>query len=212
LNKELIMEQSSRIVRLNGVRLAFPHLHAPRVKTDPETGKQLEPRYEATLLFPPGSDNHKLVSAAIQTACKEKWPIAWAEELKRIKAKDKLCVRDGDLKSKFDGFAGNKDLSVARKSKNGAPELVGANGKPLDPTKVGETLYAGCYVVAELEFYAYKAGSNYPAGVSCQLLGMQFVKHGDAFARTTVSSGSWEDLSSGSDDGGFSQDEEDSLV
>jgi hypothetical protein len=52
--------------------------------------------------------------------------------------------------------------------------LVAADGKP----------YAGCYVNTTVEFWAQD--NSYGKGIRCTLLGVQFLRDGDAFSAGSV--------------------------
>lgn len=168
------------IIKING-RLAFPQLF-----TAATVNGQGKPKFSANIIFEPNSDAHKQCSAAILAVANAKWPGKGAEIVKSL-GSDKLSLRDGDKHldkngTPYSGFAGMKYV-VAKNSAR--PQLVDRNRAPV--TEESGALYAGCYVLAHVEFYAHeKPGQG--KGVFCTLAGVQKVKDGDSFGGSTVSS------------------------
>ena len=164
-------------IRINNVRIAFPNLYTPR-----QFQGQGAYRCGAQFIIPPDHPQlakvNELIDLAGKTKFKDKWPAA----KKSATAKDKLPLRDGDLKAKFEGFAGNHVLSA--NCAGGETEALAKRPKVFDaqarelPADTG-IVYSGCYVNALVEFYG---DSRYGEAVNCSLLGVQFAKDGDAFA------------------------------
>lgn len=179
--------------RLDNVRVAFPVLFK---------GEQFngEGKYRcgASLLLPPDHPQMKQVEAAIEHAAKEKWKDKAPANLKAARSKDKVCLRDGDTKPKYDGFPGNFYLSANCAGGDTEPEckkptvMDVARNKVTDPAK--NPIYSGCYVNALVEFYA---DDRFGAGVNCSLVGIQFRKDGDAFGSAPAREDEFEDVSEG---------------
>lgn len=159
-------------VKLNDVRLSFPDLWEA---TQYEGAGAF--RYNASFLIEPGSANDKAVQAAILEAATEKWGKKAAATLESIKGNsNKFCYSKGDAKE-YEGYAGMLVLSAHRKQDAGRPmvidqsknPLVAADGKP----------YAGCYVNATVDLWAQEGTHS---GMRCGLLGVQFLRDGDAFS------------------------------
>lgn len=167
-------------LKLTDVRLSFPDLWEP-VEYQAGDGK---PRYNASFLIEPKSENDKKIRAAIAEAAKEEWGAKADKLVESFKGNaNKYCYLDGDLKD-YDGYAGMMVLSSHRRAKDGP---VGVYSNAIDP-QTGKVAilpngcgrpYAGCYVNASVEIYAQK-GEN--AGVRCGLVAVQFVRDGDAFS------------------------------
>lgn len=156
-------------ITLKNVRLSFPDLFEPRSFKPGDT-----PKYKATLLVPKGSDQAKAVDAAISAVAKEKWPKTWEKVLAGIKGNtNKFCWQDGDSKT-YDGYEGMMAFSAGNKAR---PTIIDRNKDPL--TKDDGKPYAGCYVNAVVEIFAYDNSGN---GISASLGGVQFVRDGEAFA------------------------------
>lgn len=175
-------------LKLKNVRLSFPDLFVPRPfkQGDP-------PKYKATFLIPKGDPQIKAIEAAIVAVAKEKWPKDWQKVLNSIKGNaNKFCFQDGDNKS-YDGYEGMMAFSASNKVRPGVFDrdrspLTQDDGKP----------YAGCYVNAVLDVFAYDNSGN---GISASLSGVQFFRDGEAFTGgRPASADAFEDL--GVDDGG----------
>lgn len=156
-------------LKLTNVRLAFPALF--EAKTVNGEGK---PAFSAALLIDPADPQVKAINAAIDAVAKDKWGAKADVLLKQMRAADKVCLHDGDLKASYDGFPGNLYISARNPVRPTVMDadkspLVAADGKP----------YAGCYVVAVLELWAQD--NNYGKRVNATLSGVQFLRDGDSF-------------------------------
>jgi hypothetical protein len=174
-------------IMLKDVRLSFPRLWTP-AEYEPGDGK---PRWSATFLIAPGSENDKAVRAAIQ---------AEADDVYKSKAKamlaqfagnsQKFCYLDGAPggEPRYDGYEGHWALTTHRQknSKAGtqpAPLIIGSDKAPL--AEDSGKPYAGCYVNAKVSIYA-QAGAN--AGIRASFSAVQFWRDGDAFSGSKPSS------------------------
>lgn len=164
-----------RRVFLADVRLSFPSLFEPEVY---KPGDQ--PKYKATFLIPKGGEVHKKLEAAAIAALEAKYPGKGLLLRKQIAGNNnKCCIQDGDL-SEYEGYAGH----VAVSAKNAArPRILDTDTSPL--TAQDGRPYAGCYVHASIEFFAYDQQGK---GLSASLRGVQFVRHGDAFCGGGIAS------------------------
>lgn len=167
------MQTPDTRVMLQGVRLAFPVLDTPEAFQG-----QGDPRYSATLLMEPDSDNHKAVLAALKAAASAKWGENKADAaVKGLSAAAKTAVGDGDSKDKYDGFAGMIFVQAHARAKTPPTLLDGrANVLPRDTGMI----YAGCYVNASIEIWAQD--NQYGKRLNASLRGVQFVRDGDAFS------------------------------
>ena len=164
--------------RLDNVRASFPVLFK---------GEQFQGtgsfRCGISLIIPPEHPQLAQVNAAIEEAARVKWKDKAALLLKGARAKDKVCLRDGDYKAKYDGYPGNWILGA--NCPGGDTEAECAKPQVFDKNRVLITepaknpIYSGCYVNALIEFYA---DSRFGDGVFCKLVGVQFFKDGDAFS------------------------------
>lgn len=183
-------------VKLNDVRLSFPNLFRAK-EFKPGDGK---PRYDATFLIEPGSENDKRIRAAIAEAGVETWGAKAEKTLRNLESQtNKYAYQDGDMKD-YDGYAGLwylachskvRPLVIDRRPKlpDGSPNLLTEeDGKP----------YAGCYVNATVDIYAQK-GEN--PGLRASFSGVQFVRDGDAFGGgSAAKADEFDDLGDSEDD------------
>lgn len=179
-------------ILLKNVRLSFPTLFEPQ-EFKPGDNK---PRWSATFLVEPGSDNDKAIRAAIENEAKVTWGAKAPAQLKTMAGQgNKYCYIDGDTKA-YDGYAGKWALSCHRaaKAKNGAefapPLLVDTDGKSVLTAKSGRP-YAGCFVNAKVSIYC-QPGEN--AGVRASFTAVQYASKGEAFAANTPSADGFDDL------------------
>lgn len=151
--------------QLKNVRLSFPSLFN-RASFNGNEGK-----YEATFLLDKETqaDQIKLIQDKIKAML--------AEKGKKVPS-DKICMKDGDG-VEYDGYAGHMSIKGSSKKRvtvvdRDRTPLVEDDGKP----------YAGCYVNAILELWFQD--NDYGRRVNCNLLGVQFVKDGEAFGSGPV--------------------------
>lgn len=178
------------IIVLKNVRLSFAQLwEAKPFANDPKS----KPAFSANFLMTPDHPALKEVRNAINEVAKEKWVAKAAVTLKAIEAKDDSCLHDGDMKPEYDGFPGNLYLSARSYVRpkvvdRNKADLVEADGRP----------YSGCYVNASVDIWAQD--NSYGKRVNATLVGVQFVKDGDAFAGGPApSADAFDDISEGAD-------------
>lgn len=173
-------------LKLSNVRLAFPVLF--EAKTVNGEGK---PAFSAAFLIDPNSLLVSVINQTIETVARAKWGARADAILKQMRAQDKTCLHDGDLKASYDGFPGMLYVS--------ARNAVRPLAIDKDKTPVAESdgrLYAGCYVNASIELWAQD--NNYGKRVNASLRGVQFLRDGDAFAAGGAADESeFDDLSEG---------------
>jgi hypothetical protein len=153
-------------VMLKNVRLAFPSLF------EPSAYGEGEPSYQATLIMDQAQADG--LDKVLATVAREKWGAKADAQLKALRSTGKVCLRDGDEKPDYDGFAGM--MFVAARSKT-RPTVVDGQRNPL--TERDGRLYAGCYVNASVEVWAQD--NAYGKRINCTLRGIQFVCDGEAF-------------------------------
>lgn len=186
--------------RLDNVRVDWPNLF--KGEQFQATGKF---RCGATLII--GADHPQLqqVNDAVKEAAAIKWKDKAAATLKAARAKDNICLRDGDLKTKApEGYQGNWVLSANCQGGDTEAECVKptvydrARQKVLDAKD--NPIYRGCYVNALIEVYA---DSRFGDGVFCKLVGIQFKADGDAFGSAPARADDFEDVGEGADASDF---------
>lgn len=155
-------------IQIRNVRIAFPQLFVPKAFGDGE------PKFKATFLMPPDHAAVKEIEAAIEAAATEKWGAKARETLKGLKAADKTCLHNGDVKSEYDGFPGNLFVNASSITD---PKVLDRDKSLLSP-RDGRP-YGGCYVNAIIDVYAQD--NNFGKRINATLAGVQFVRDGDAF-------------------------------
>jgi hypothetical protein len=166
------------VLKLKDVRLAFTqNLFTPGSYKD-EPGKPK--KYKCKLLIPKDHPQIKEISAEILRLATEEWKEKAQNALASIKGdRQRFCFMDGDL-SDYEGFAGNYSIAVSNKVK---PLYVGRNPGTKDApnliTEASGILYSGCFVNANISFWTWtKTGPQ----MNANLLGLQFLRDGEAFA------------------------------
>jgi hypothetical protein len=175
-------------IKLTNVRLAFPQLF--EAKTVNGEGK---PAFSATLLVAANDPQVKAINAAIDQVAKDKWGAKADAMLKQMRTADKVALHDGDLKSTYEGFAGNLYVSARNPVR---PLVIDVDKTPL--VEVDGKPYAGCFVNASIELWAQD--NKYGKRVNATLGGVQFFRDGDAFAGGgAANADDFDDISAGAD-------------
>jgi hypothetical protein len=175
-------------LKLENVRAAFVQVHEAK-----QVNGEGEPAFSISLLIPKDSPQIKRINAGIDSVAKEKWADKAPAMLKNLRAGDKTCMHDGDLKENYEGFADHFFISARTKTR---PLVLDRDKTPL--TLEDGKPYSGCYVNAMLDLWAQD--NKYGKRVNASLKGIQFVKDGDAFsASAPASPDAFDDLSDGSE-------------
>lgn len=148
-------------IKLNNVRLSFPSLFQR------SNFNGVEGKFEATFLM--DKETHAKVIAEIENNI---------ESLKlehKVKvASDKCCLKDGD-NIDYDGY---KNTMAIKATSNKRVTIIDRDKTPLHEDDANAP-YAGCYVNAVVSLWIQN--NQYGKRVNCNLLGVQFVKEGQAF-------------------------------
>ena len=170
------------LVRLNKVRLSFPHLAAPRPPKPLPNGQIPESKFEASFLIDPSSPDVQAFMTRVQTMLAEKWPQQWQAVLNHVQGDRRLRAFgrgeehiDKKTMGVLDGYEGmfviNAKAKIDRK-----PKLYDQDGNPLmDATK----LYGGCYVNAYVN--PWIQDNTHGRAVRCDVIAVQFHSDGKAF-------------------------------
>lgn len=176
-------------VKIENVRLAFPRLF-----TAERVNGQGEPKYSATFLLDPKHPALGEIREAISSVANEKWGAKAPEFLRKLESELKICLKNGESKEELDGFKGNYYISAINAKR---PYVVNRDKTPLTPDD--GVLYAGCYVNAVVDIWAMH--NQFGKRICCSLLGVQFLRDGDAFSGSSVADDSdfddisiWDDL------------------
>jgi hypothetical protein len=152
-------------------RAAFVEVFEPKhFNNDTSTPKA----YSIRLLLGPDDPQVDAINEAIDKEAEAKWGLKAKGFLAQMRGADKCCLHNGDLKSNLDGHAGNYYLQARSLTK---PLVLDRNRQQLDASS--GLPYGGCYVNAVVEIYVTEKGGK---KACCNLKGVQFVSHGDAFS------------------------------
>lgn len=164
-------QQDDRIL-LKEVRLSFPNLFEPKAGK----GKDAKARYSASFLL------DKVAHAEQITLLKRAiYALALAEfgdKTKEMFGKGKIvpCIHEGEDKEWAGYDASNMFLSTSSDTR---PHVVDRDQSPLN--KDDGRPYAGCYVNGAVRLWVQN--NEHGKRVNCELLGVQFVKDGEAFGK-----------------------------
>ena len=157
------------VIMLSNVRGAFLSIFEPS-----QVAGEGKPAFSGAFIMPPDHPDIKKVRAAIQAVAHAKWGEKAPDILKALIAGDKVCLHNGDLKSNYDGFAGNQYVSARSPAR---PLVIAQDRTPL--TASDGKPYAGCYVNVQVAIWAQD--NTYGKRINAQLRGVQFFRDGDAF-------------------------------
>lgn len=188
------MTSNAKQVKLTNVRLAFPAL------AEPEAVNDGSPRYGAVLLLetdsPSFAANKAAIEAAMEFAATEKWGAKGATVLESLKSSLKTCLRDGNTKAEYTGFAGNFFVTTSSQPSHPPALYAGhadpATGRPAKllrdveggKAEIQRVFYAGCYVNVQIELWAQD--NQYGKRVNAQLRGLQKAADGLPFGGGSV--------------------------
>lgn len=188
--------------RINNVRVAFPKFWEPS-----QFNGQGAWRCGGQFILTPDHPQIGAVRDAIKAAAVAKWGAKAADKMKKAELNNKVCLRSGDSKSDYDGFAGNFVLSANCKGGTTAESATRPavfNRNPQDgkcATEADWHGYSGCYVNIVVSIYA---DDRFGDGINCSLAGVQFAADGDAFAGAKASASDFDTIEDGATAGDFS--------
>lgn len=168
-------KQQDTIVRLDDSRIAFPALFVAE-----QVGGQGKPAFSATFLLTPEHPAIALVKEAIKKVAVDKWGDEAGAVLQQLVAGDRVCLRNGNTKANYDGFAGNMFVAARGYVR---PLVINADKSPL--TESDGKPYSGCYVNAQISIWAQ--ANQYGKRINAQLGGVQFLRDGESFGGGRVS-------------------------
>lgn len=181
------VKQNGTKVTTNKVRLSYPHLFE---KNAVEGGKA---KYSASLIIDKeNAELIKAINAAVEEAIKE------GESKLKNKAGNipknlKKPLRDGDIDREDDEAYENAFFLNANTDRK--PQCVDQRVQPItDP----DDLYAGCYVRASVNFYAFNTNGN--LGIAVGLNNIQKVAEGEALSGGSTAAEDFEAVETDVDD------------
>lgn len=156
------------IVKLENVRLSFPHLFSARAA---EEGQ--EPKFSATFLM--DSEKHKTLIEKIEKTIERLALDHWKKKMGF-----KSCLRDGNEKAELDGYGdGVMFITASRKTR---PVVVNRDVTPI--TEEDGIIYAGAWVNATVRLWVQD--NKFGKRVNAELRAVQFVKDGESFGAGKV--------------------------
>lgn len=192
-------------VKLVKVRLAFPAIWTAESMKQND-GSMSTPKFGATALFAPDHPCVAEIKGKIRQVAKAKWNDKAESILAALKEEGRICLRNGNGKPEYDGFAGNLYVRASNKVR---PLILDRDGE----TPLAESdgiIYGGCYVNMMVDIWAQQNG--WGKRINATLTGVQFHSKGDAFgAGAPATKDDFEDL--GQDEGaletagGFDEDD-----
>lgn len=160
---------------LSDVRLAFPALFEASAFTDPKTGKQGDPQFQATFLLDRSDPKvRELVMAEEERVAKEKWGAKASAILAEIRENNRGAIKRGELKASYDGFPDHDFIACNNKVR---PTVVDRAGNPVAMSD--GLVYAGCYGVGHVVLWAQD--NAFGKRINANVTGFQFMRDGDAF-------------------------------
>ena len=162
------MSKEKTFYRTPRARISYPHLDEA---VEDDQGKFW---YSCVLIFDPEAQKtaeFAAIKSAIQACAKEDWSKKYGGEKPE---NYKMLIRTAESKKKNGEYlpelpAGHVSITVKTKTQPGCVlSKKGPDGKPLkiDPSNVGDEIYAGCYVRATLsEPYSYEVKGNKGVGM-----------------------------------------------
>lgn len=184
------VQYSDGTIRLDNVRLSYPHLDKPYAGKN-DKGESTVAKYGVVAMLP----------KATHTAAKDLVKAAIQELLKQNDAKvgiNKWCLQNGDDSGK-DDYEGYFTVST-RESRR--PSVRDRKGTQMSEKEVEDTFYGGCYgnVLIRLWYQdGVKVGKGYGQRVNAGLVAVQFVKDGEPFGEGRIDD---EGVFESQDDGG----------
>lgn len=189
------------VITLTNVRLAFPQLYVPQT-----VNGEGEPAYSSTFLLPQDHPDIALIEATIKKVGFKKWGDEWKAGkpingkptpglYSLLKAQNRLCIHDGDMKANYAGFAGNQFLTSRRRTQDGRPGSIDRNASPL--SEADDKNKSGDFVRTSIEVWAMD--NKYGQRICATLRWVQFMEIGDRFGGggAPISQDEYEDLSMG---------------
>jgi hypothetical protein len=154
---------------IKNVRFSYLYCFQPYKGDD---GKE---NYCSHFILPPDHPQMGEIKAAILSVVKAAYPEGWEEVIAEMKAKNKICLKDGSAKGNADGYKGMKFISGNKKTRFSVVET--RNGVNVQLTQADGRPLSGDFGNAKVEIYYM----SHPKGgkmVNCGIQGIQYVRKG----------------------------------
>lgn len=156
-------------LRIDKAKLAFPVLATPKAD------KNGNLKFSAAFLLSKDHAGVPAIVAAMKKVAAEKWGDKAEAQYNGLKLQDKLALHDGDIKAKYQGYAGNLYINANRSAdRDGPPTLFLQDGQTVGQ---GKDFYSGCVVNAVVDIWAQD--NVHGQRINASLVGVQFFADGD---------------------------------
>ena len=180
-------------VRLDRVSLVQPYI-GQDAPIDPATGKKIG-KYHVDVIFGADHPQFPKVQEIIRAVAERKWKELAPAILQQIAPINKqFCLQRGDVwRPGKPAYAGKLYISASNKEQ---PTVVVTEGNtniatrgtlPILTPAHKDFPYSGSYANVQLRFFAYERGGN---GISAEVLGVQFLRHGVRTGGSSLSAAS----------------------
>lgn len=190
------------LIRIDNVRVSFPHLDKPYSGGQTDDGKPSKPKFGIVGMLPKAT--HVAAKDLIVEAMNE---LLKVNDNPKVAA-DKKFIRNGDEQDRTE-YEGHWTVSAREERqpsvRNQRGELV------IDPTRIADMIYGGCYCnILIRPWYqdGQKVGSGFGKRVNAGLVGVQFVRDGESFGEGRIDdTDAWDDVSGAGGSDGMDDDD-----
>lgn len=177
-------------VRLDNVRVSYPHLARPYKGKDDDGNQKKKGSYGIVAML--HNDDHDVLIENLHSIIDK---IIKDNEAGKIKA-DKRFFRDGDE----EGSPEYENHWIASAREGRRPSVRTVDGDLLDPDddedQIAEMIYGGCYCNVLIRIWyqdGVKVGKGYGKRINAGLVGVQFKRDGDPFGEGRIDdSAAWD--------------------
>lgn len=180
----------SERIRLNNVRVSYLNVFKARAMS-----AEQDPKFSAQIILPKDHKQLKEFNTKVLKVAKEKFPKIVTGN--KIPSKLKTPLRDGD-----EEYEEDKDLEVYGGcyffNSNNRQRPTTLNRDKSQIVEEDNILYSGCYCNVIVDLFGYDTSGN--KGVAAALMGVQFVRDGDALGGRGVSADDFDEVENEEDD------------
>jgi hypothetical protein len=189
-------------IRIDNVRLSYPHLDEPYESENDSGQKKLS--FSVKGMMP------KATHLAAKDLIKAEITALLTKNDVKVGASF-WCLADGDKQAEEDDakalYAGHFTIGASEKRR---PSVRKRDGSLMSEREIADAIYGGCWanILIKLWYFNGKArdGKNYPKRVLANLIGVQKVRDDEAFGEGRISDDGVFDNTGTSGDDGFDDD------
>ncbi|KKN66519.1 hypothetical protein LCGC14_0470530 [marine sediment metagenome] len=181
------------VIMLSNVRLSFPHLAEPQRQKNEITGVE-RVSYNGEFIMPETDPGFQSFLQKYGQLALADWKEHSQQVMGLITNDRKLrCFGRGEEKinkktfQPYDGYVGQVYITAG---KNQQPQVIQADGKPIDPTntmlyqQLTRKMYGGCWINAAVK--PWLQNNTHGRAIRCDLIAVQFSKDGDPFGEAPI--------------------------